>query len=197
MLLYSGDAVVPWLLIVFIALLASSCSPDLSERIKAYEATYNTHDVEKLMSFYADDIEFEIVGVWVKEGKAVVQELAEWDKATNMHMTISNIEVSGDTVTCKLVETNDWWKLAGMGEVYYEPCVMIFRNGLISEMRTTMTQESLDAYAKVWPSIISWAGEHRSEELKELLPGGTFIYGTEAANKWIVLLQEWRDAQET
>jgi hypothetical protein len=196
MLLNVGNTAVPLSLIVCIALLASSCSSYLSERVRAYEATYNTHDVEKLMSFYADDVEFEIVGVWVKKGKAVVRELAEWDKATNMHMTISDITVSGDTVTCKLVETNDWWRLAGMGEAYYEPCVMIFHNGLISEMRATMTQESLDAYARVWPSIISWARDHRSEELNELLPGGLFVYGAEAANKWIMLLQEWRAAKE-
>jgi hypothetical protein len=152
--------------------------------------------VEKLMSFYADDVEFEIVGVMVKKGKAAVRELAEWDKVTNMHMTISNVEVTANSVTFKLVETNDWWKLAGVGEVCYDPCVMVFHSCLISEIRATMTQESLDAYAKVWPSIIDWAEEHRDEELKGLLPGGAFVYGAEAAEKWIVLLREWRAVQE-
>ena len=196
MLFDPSNAIVQVSFVLFIALLVSSCSHDLSERVKAYEATYNAHDVEKLMSFYSDDVRFEIVGVWVKKGKAAVRELAEWDKATNMHMTISEIVVSGDSVTFKLVETNDWWKLAGMGDICYKPSVIIFRNGLISELRATMTRESLDAYAKVWPSIISWAKEHRKEELEELLPGGVFIYGAEAAKKWIVLLRAWRAAQE-
>jgi len=196
MLINSGHVVVQLSLMVFIVVLASSCSPDLLERVRVYEATYNAHDVENLMSFYADDIKFEIVGLWVKNGKTAVRELAEWDRATNMHMAISDIKVSGDSVTFKLVETNDWWRLVGIGEICYEPSVMIFRNGLISEIRATMTQESLDAHAKAWPSIISWAKEHRGEELKELLPGGTFVYGAVAAKKWIVLLQEWRAAQE-
>ncbi|UCF70704.1 MAG: nuclear transport factor 2 family protein [candidate division WOR-3 bacterium] len=169
-----------------------SCSSDLSERVLEYAATYNAHDNEKLMSLYADDITFEIVGVWVKYGKRAVRELAEWDKATNMHMTVSNIRVSGDTVTFKLLETNDWWKLAGMGEVQYDPCVMVFRDGLISEMRAAMTQASVDAYARVWPSIINWAKKHRSEALRELLPDGHFIYGGEQARKWLALLHQWR-----
>jgi hypothetical protein len=28
--------------------------------------------------------------------------------------------------------------------------------------------------------------------LEELLPGGEFIYGAEAAHKWLDLLREWR-----
>jgi hypothetical protein len=169
-----------------------SCASDLTERVRQYQDTYNTHDNEKLMSLYADDITFEIVGVWIKQGKPAVRELAEWDKATNLRMTISDISVSGDTATFKLVEENDWWTLANIGKVCYEPCVMVFRNGLISELRATMCQESLDAYARMWPSIIAWAKKHRHETLKELLPGGEFIYGAEAAHKWLDLLREWR-----
>lgn len=195
MFFQSSTMVHVWSVLILIVVLLLSCAPDLSQRVRDYEETYNTHDVERLMALYADDIRFEITDVWVKEGKKAVRELAEWDKATNMHMTISDIKVSGDTVTFNLVETNDWWRLAGIGEVHYVPCVMVFRNCLISELRATMIKESLDAYAKVWPSIMSWASEHRSEELAELLPGGEFIYSAEAARKWIVLLQEWRGAR--
>ena len=196
MVINPGLWAVPLCAVVFSALVLSSCAPDLSERIRAYEATHNTHDVEKLMSFYRDDIEFEIVGVWVKKGKAAVRKLAEWDRATNLQMTISDIVVSGDTVTFKLVEKNDWWTLAGIGEVHYDPCFMVFRNGLITKLRATMTQEGLDKYAKQWPLIISWAQEHRKDELKELLPNGKFIYGAESAKKWLALLRAWRAAQE-
>jgi hypothetical protein len=147
------------------------------------------------MSFYADDIEFEIVGVWVRKGKAAVRELAEWDKATNLQMTISDIVVSGETVTFKLVEKSDWWTLAGIGDVHYQPCFMVFRNGLITRLCATMTQQGFDRYAQQWPLIINWAREHRRDELEELLPGGEFIYGAEPARKWLVLLRAWREAQ--
>ena len=187
-------SVLPALSVVCLFLM--SCAPDLAERVRKYEATYNTHDNEKLMSLYADDVRFEIVGVWVKHGKQAVRELAEWDRATNLRMTISDISVRGDTVTFKLVELNDWWILAGIGEVCYEPCIMVFRNGLISELRATMTQESLDAHARAWPLIITWAKQHRPEELEELLPGGRrFIYGREPALKWLALLRQWRSAE--
>lgn len=173
-------------------ILLMSCTPDLTERVRAYEATYNAHNIEKLMTFYTDDIIFEITGVWVKRGKQAMRELAEWDKVTNLRMVISDIAVSGDTATCKLVEINDWWDLAGIGEVRYEPCVMIFRNGMMSEMRAEMARSSVDAYMEVWPLIHKWASEHRSEELAGLLPNGKFIYGEQPARKWLELLRDWR-----
>jgi hypothetical protein len=184
----------PVLLVVFVLLV--SCVPDLTERVKAYEATYNAHDIEKLMSFYADDIRFEIVGVWVKSGKHAMRELAEWDRATNMRMTISDISVSGDSVTCELVETNDWWQLAGIGEVLYEPCTMIFRNGVMTEMRAKMASSSVEAYMKAWPAIYEWASQNRSEVLAELLPDGQFTYGEGPARKWLELLREWRASRK-
>ena len=196
-MLLEPRTLVPFLPIVaavFVFLM--SCAPDLAERVREYEAIYNTHDVDKIMSFYTDDVRFEIVGVWVKHGKESVRELAEWDEATNLRMTISDISVSGDTATFILAEQNEWWTLAGIGEVRYEPCVTVFRDGLICELRATMTQESIDAYAKSWPSIIAWAKQHRPELVAELLPGGRFIYGREPARKWLSLLQEWREAQE-
>lgn len=186
-------AVLPTLAVVCAFLM--SCAPDLAERVRDYQAACNAHDIEKLMSFYSDDIRFEIVGVWVKQGRQAVRELAEWDKATSLRMEISDVSISRDTVTFKLVERNDWWTLAGIGAVCYEPCVIAFGNGLIVEVRATMTQESLDAYARVWPSIVAWAKQHRLEELKELLPDGRFIYGREPALKWLALLREWRSAE--
>jgi hypothetical protein len=180
----------PALLVVVVLLV--SCGPDLAEYVRAYEATYNAHDTEKLMSFYDDDIRFEIVGVWVKSGKQAMRELAEWDRATNLRMTISDISVSGNSVTCKLVETNDWWKLAGIGEVLYEPCIMVFRNSLMTEMQAKMASSSVEAYMKAWSAIHKWASQNRSEALAELLPDGQFIYGEGPARKWLELLREWR-----
>lgn len=196
MLMLSDAATGGLFLALMLCVLFASCAPDLIERVKAYGSTYNAHDMEKLMAFYTDDIRFGIIGVWVKQGRKVVRELAEWDRATNLHMSISDISVSGNTVTFKLVEANDWWKLAGMGEVHYEPTVMIFRNGLISDIRAKMTQDGLEAFARIWPLIINWARQHRADELMELLPGGEFIYKADAARKWLVLLREWRAATE-
>ena len=170
-----------------------SCSPTLENRVKTYEQAHNKHDIEKVMSLYTTDITFEIVGTWKKAGKEQVSELAEWDAATNSHMVISDIKVIKDTVTFKLKEANDWFRLAGIEFMYYEPCTMVFFDGLIKELKAEVTQESILAFQEVWPSIYQWISEERNEELSKLISEGEFVYNSENAKKWLSLLNEWRE----
>ncbi len=169
------------------------CSPTLENRVKTYEQAHNKHDVEKVMSLYTNDITFEIVGTWKKAGNKEVRELAEWDAATNSHMIISDIKVIEDTVTFKLKEGNDWFRLAGIEFMYYEPCKMKFQDGLIKEIKAEVTQESIMAFKEVWPSIYQWMSEERNEELSELISEGEFVYNSENAQKWLSLLKEWQE----
>ncbi len=169
------------------------CSPTLENRVKTYEQAHNKHDIEKVMSLYTNDITFEIVGTWKRAGNKQVRELAEWDAATNSHMIISDIKVIEDTVTFKLKEGNDWFRLAGIEFMYYEPCKMIFQDGLIKEIKAEGTQESIMAFKEVWPSIYQWMSEERNEELSELISEGEFVYNSENAQKWLSLLKEWQE----
>lgn len=169
------------------------CSPTLENRVKTYEQAHNRHDIEKVMSLYTNDITFEITGTWMKAGKKQVQELAEWDAATNSHMIISNIEVNKDTATFKLKEGNDWFRLAGIEFMYYESCRMVFHDGLIKELKAEVTQESMMAFQEVWPSIYQWISEVRNEELSKLMSEGEFVYNSENAKKWLSLLKEWQE----
>ena len=180
------------LLILLLDVIISGCSPALENRLKTYEQAHNKHDIEKVMSLYTNDITFEIVGSWKKTGKEQVRGIAEWDAATNSQMIISDIKVSKDTVTFKLKEGNDWFRLAGIEFMYYEPCTMVFKDGLIKEIKAEVTQESMLAFRKVWPSLYQWISEERNEELSELIFEGQFIYNSENAKKWLSLLKEWR-----
>ncbi len=108
-------------------------------------------------------------------------------------MTISDIKVIEDTVTFKLKEGNDWFRLAGIEFMYYEPCKMIFQDGLIKEIKAEGTQESIMAFKEVWPSIYQWMSEERNEELSELISEGEFVYNSENAQKWLSLLKEWQE----
>lgn len=182
-----------YFLILLLGVIAPGCSSSLENRVKAYEQAHNNHDIEKVMSFYTNDITFEIVGTWKKAGKEQVSELAEWDAATNSLMIISDIKVVKDTVTFKLKEANDWFRLAGIEFMYYEPCRMVFVDGLIKELKAEVTQESSLAFQELWPSIYQWIYEERNEELSELISEGEFIYNSENAKKWVTLLKEWRE----
>lgn len=193
MFLHVGKTISPIVLCTFV-LMVLSCAPDLSERIRQYVTAYNSHDVEKIMSFYTHDIRFENVGVWVKTGKQEVRKITEWDVATHIVMRVANVSVQGDTVTFLLFETNDWLQLAGIGEVLYEPTGIVFRDGQIAFVQAKLNEKSLNRWMPIWNSILAWAKENRSDRLAEVMPEGTFVFGTDYAHKWLELLEEWRKA---
>jgi hypothetical protein len=165
----------------------------IAKLVKRYEKIHNSHDVEMALSLYSDDVRFEVVGMFVKVGKDQVRDIEEWDAETNSHMTISNVEVQGNTASYRLAEGNDWFRLAGIELMYYEPCRIVFREELIAEIECEATDESKSAMGEVWQPIMEWASRERSDELAGLMPDGKFVYGAESARKWMSLLKEWRD----
>ncbi|UCC11167.1 MAG: nuclear transport factor 2 family protein [candidate division WOR-3 bacterium] len=162
--------------------------------LKEYVKAYNAHDYERTMAFYARDIRFEIVGVWVRTGGDEVGEVLEWDIETHIHMTMTEIHSRGNIIQCHLSETNDWLGLSGIGEMHYEPCLFVFQDKYIREIRAELTRESNERYMRAWKEISEWTTANRSKALLELIPRGKFMYGKERAQKWLSLLQEWRDA---
>ncbi len=193
MMIHNTNMSIP-LLFVICTFIVLSCGINLEERVRVYEQTYNSHDFDGIMSFYADDAEFNVVGAFNKTGVEQIRSITEWDTTVKVHMSISDIEVRGDTVTFKLVESNEWWRLAGIDEVTYFPCTMTFSDGLIKSIKAEATKESLAAINKVLPGIFDWVSKERSEEYAEVMPGGEFIYTAESAKKWLELLEDWRAA---
>ncbi len=181
-------------LIFLLLIISLGCSPNLEDKVKSYELAHNNHDIDKVMSLYTNDITFEIVGIWTKTGKEQVRNIAEWDLATNSHMIISDIEINNDTVTFKLKEGNDWFRLIGIEYMYYEPCKMVFENGFIKEIKAEATEESRNAFIELWPSLYQWLIKEKNEEFSKLITAeGEFIYNLEYAKMWLKLLKVWKN----
>ena len=182
------------LAVVFLLLLTGAgCTPTLQEKVLSYQQAHNDHDIDKVMSMYADDITFEVVGMFVKTGKDQVRGIAEWDLATNSKMIISDIEITGNTVTFNLKEGNDWFRLVGVEFMYYTPCSMVFDDGLIKSFKAEATAESIAAFGQAWPPVYQWLTQERKEEMSKLVTqDGAFIYNMENARAWISILNEWK-----
>ena len=181
----------------FLLLLITSCTPKLEERLKALQEAHNSHDVEKNLSFYADDAKFVMIGHWVEEGKEGLRNIFTSDAALNSRLTFTDIKVNGDTVTCKVKEENDLLKLVGIDAIYYESSHFIFRDGLIIETRAVKTQESIEAKEKVNKEVFlpfkEWI---RSQEFSELSLDGEYIINKENVSMWLKLLQEWLEKND-
>ena len=169
------------------------CSSHLVDQLRAYETAHNNHDIDQILTLVTDDIQFNLVGMPVKEGKGQMRAIEEWDAAVNGHLTFTNLRVRGNTVTCQVVEQNDLFKLYGIDEVHYQSVTFVFHDGLIGEIRARMSDESYAAINEAMQSFLQWASQERSQALAVLMPQGEPIYSVDNASLWLALVGEWRE----
>lgn len=179
---------------LFLFLLTTSCTSKPDEQVKAYQEAHNSGDVEKEVSFYAEDVKFVVFGQWTIKGKEELRKLVETDAVLNSHLIFTDVKVDGNKVTCSVEEQNDLLKLAGIDTLYYEFHEFIFEKGLIKEVRAKPTPESAKALQEFGASFGRWASENRSQELAELK--GESVITKENIGKWLTLMREWREAME-
>ncbi len=169
-----------------------SCSPKPENRFKAYVEAHNSHDIERIMSFYAEDARFEFVESWVREGKEEIRKQEEFDAALNSQLAFTDLKVEGDTVTGTVTEKSDYYKLSGIDEVSYEYYAIIFKDGLIKEIKTELTIGSVIEINQVFQELLNWVRKEKEKELEDLILEGEVVYSAESAKKWLALLREWR-----
>ncbi|MFA5240154.1 MAG: nuclear transport factor 2 family protein [Phycisphaerae bacterium] len=175
--------------IVFPLLLTTACVPRTADRVKAFHEAANSGDVEKLLSFYADDVKFEIVGTpMVIEGKEKLRKPIEEQFMLNCHLTFTDIKVDGNTVTYKAKEQNDMLKAAGIDALNYEYDKITFENGLIKKEIAKPTQQSAKAMAEFRMSFEKWASEKRGQEWAKLKSEGVT---KENVNDWLAITRDW------
>lgn len=180
--------------IVFPLLLTTSCAPSLADRAKAFNEAVNSHDIEKLLSFYADDVRFELVGTpMVIEGKEKLRKPIEEQSILNCHLTFTDIVVDGNTVTYKVKEQSDWLKAAGIDALYYEYDQITFEDGLITQEIAKPTQDSMKIMGQFQQSFEKWATEKRGQEWAELKSEGIT---KENVSDWLAITQQWRESKQ-
>lgn len=181
------------LLLIMTLVVTMSCGSKLVHKVKAFENTCNSHDVEEIISLYAENAVHKVPGQFLLRGKKELRGLAEYDSVSNTHFTFNQCEVEGDTVTCEFIATDDWIKTAGIEKVYYS-AVFVFSNGLIRLWIAKPTPETAQALGQVFSSFVEWASKERPQQLKEMTPEGRFIYNAENAKKSLALVQEWQES---
>lgn len=115
--------------LIFLVLLTIGCHQNNKSIVKTYEALHNAHDIEKTMLLYHDDIQFELTGTWIKSGKSEIRALAEWDSALNSVLKFEAIDVKGDSVFCRVIEKNDWFKAVGIEQIIHDTTIFILEKG--------------------------------------------------------------------
>jgi ketosteroid isomerase-like protein len=189
-----GNKILIMFCVVFPILLTTSCAPTLTDRVEAFQKAANSGDVEKLLSFYADDVRFEIAGTpMVVEGKEKLREAIEEQFILNCHLTFIDTKVDGNTATYKVKERNDWLKAMGVDALDYEYDQITFEDGLIKKEIAKPTQKSAEIMAEFRKTFEKWASEKQGQEWAKLKSEGIT---KENVGRWLAIIRQWREDKQ-
>ena len=176
--------------------LFTSCSKSNKSILDDYVQSHNNHNIEKSLSYFSDDVIFELAGVWVKMGKSKVRELEEWDSELNSQLNFIVHKENGDTLFCTGIEKNDWFTSVGINEVNYDSIIFIFEDKKIKRVFAKTSPEINIKVAEAMKSIVEFTKLTNNNILSQLIPKGEFVYSRESAQQWIKLLEAWKNEKE-
>jgi hypothetical protein len=184
------------ILFIFSLLIIISCSKEKTQEVvKSYIASHNSHDIENTLTFYDDNIIFELKGVWTKKGMLEMQSLEEWDAALNSNLKLESISSKEDTVFCRIVENNDWFGAIDITNLVHDPTVFVVNNGKIKKIigyPSEKTGKEIEAAIGV---IYQWSQKAQDSTINDLIQNGQFVYTAKAAEKWLDLFNRWKASE--
>jgi hypothetical protein len=160
--------------------------------VLAYQEAHNAHDVDKAMTFFAPNIRFEMAGIWVREGFEEMRVMEVWDSVVGGEVFFKDFKTRTGRLECKATESNDWLKIVGIDAVTYDSFRFEFENGRIGRIRAKVSPKDEMAIDRAVNRVVRWALEARPDEIDDIIPRGLFNYGHEQAERWMVLLKEWK-----
>ncbi len=182
--------------ILFSIFVLSACdSPDdLLRRVADYEEACNRHDVDTVLSLYAEDARLEFGPLGTIEGKDRIRGVHEYDRAIDAELLFENCSVEYRAVTCRAVENNQWLVTAGLEPLVYSASIFEFnRRGQIETTVARMSPQSAQVLGQVMARFNAWARKNAAWEYSELFrPDGSFEYSYDSGGKILELLRQWR-----
>jgi len=179
------------LIILTLFLFTAGCGEQSENILRAFEDAHNNQDIDRILRIISDDITFEISNDWMIDGKESFRVYAEWDAAINSLFRFDNLQIRGDTIHGRLIETNDWFNLMGIKAVIYDSVTVVIENNLITHITASQKTSNKRETQSKFESFIRWAADERSSELVGLMDGPSFVFRKENASRWLRLLEEW------
>jgi hypothetical protein len=177
-------------LFIIIILLIISCSKDKNQEVvKSYITAHNAHDIENSLSFYDENIELELKGVWTKKGLSELRSLEEWDAALNSNLKLASITSIEDTVFCRIIENNDWFVAVDIADLVHDPAVFVVNNGKIKKIIAYPMKKTGKDIEDAIGALYHWSQKAQDSTINELIYNGQFEYSAIAAEKWLELFR--------
>jgi len=167
--------------------------PDLLNIVAALQDAANRHAIGEVMAMFAEDAEFELTGLTRLVGKNEIRSIFEYDAGVDGNIQFTNCTSTTETVNCRLVETNERIRLAGLDSLQYPTCTLSFDNGLLRSWRAVPAPEATRAIMQFWGAVGEWIKEHHPGEYGKMFTGeGRFIRSRENGELAVQLGRQYR-----
>lgn len=170
---------------------------NLVSLVGSFQEGLNQHDVDKVMSMFAEDAEFEIVGVSKYSGKEQIKNVFEYDVGVNTELKFINCKTEGNMVQCQALERNDRLAAIGIDELKYISSIFVFSDRRIQSFISEIPPEVVQYNREVWQKFIPWLSKNYPAEYSRMLTSnGRFIYNRENGRDVVALLKSWRGVND-
>jgi hypothetical protein len=179
--------------LIVAALIASraAAQENLVSLVQALQDAMSHGDLDAAMAMYADDAEFEFVGMGSLAGQEQIRGYKEYIAALNTDLQYSDCMAEGNTVTCKLIKNDDMLRKVTAGPVSHS-IAFTFEGGLIQKQAVTTPPTSAKILGQTSGAFLGWVKENHSEAMAKLFtPEGQFVYSGENGALVASLIPEW------
>lgn len=185
--------------VILINLLALGCGREKTPEdiVRAYIEAQNNHDVDEKMKYFDEETAFVTPGSGLSYmTEDDIRSMSQYDSVLNTTLIIENLTVDGSTVICEMTERNRWLDAAGLPPMHYDSTLFYVIGDKIRKIVSFPDDSTLQGMSDVLDKFIPWLSEKYPYEAMDMMPGGQFQYSAENAEKMILLLEKWRQANE-
>ncbi|MGD8967604.1 MAG: nuclear transport factor 2 family protein [Anaerolineae bacterium] len=175
------------------AVIASTAAAqgDLVSLVQALQDAMSRGDLDAAMAMYADDAEFEFVGMGSLVGQEKIRGYKEYITALNTELQYSDCTAEGNSVTCKLTKNDDMLRKVTAGPVSHS-MAFTFEGGLIQKQAVTTPPASAQVLGQTSGAFLGWVKENQPEAMVKLFtPEGQFVYSGENGALVASLIPQW------
>ena len=168
----------------------------MRKQFEAYFDELNQHEIEKVLSFLSEDFELHFTEYDFKIDKKGLIDVLGWDKGVNGEVSYEKLITEGNSITGLFTERNDFLKLIGIEELKATISYRFDISGKIAKQTYTPLPGQPSFQEKMQPAI-EWARTNRPDELNEIYPQNQIQFNQEMAERWVILLKEWKTATQS
>jgi hypothetical protein len=179
------------LLLATVVASTAAAQGDLVSLVQALQDAMSRGDLDAAMAMYAEDAEFEFVGMGSLVGQEQIRGYKAYIAALNTDLQYSDCTAEGNSVTCKLTKNDDMLRKVAAGPVSHS-MAFTFEGGLIQKQAVTTPPASAQVLGQTSGAFLGWVKENHPEAMAKLFtPEGQFVYSGENGALVASLIPEW------